>query len=84
MTKLPMTGRQAEVLHVIEEHFASKGAPPTLRYIGDVLGIRSTNAVNDHLRQLVLRGHITRKPNESRGIQLVTDCCPMCGSKRSS
>ena len=47
-----LTDRQRAVLEFISESISDRGFPPTLREIGNRLGIRSTNGVNDHLRAL--------------------------------
>ncbi|MDH4283253.1 MAG: repressor LexA, partial [Myxococcales bacterium] len=45
-----LTARQKAVLEYISDSIHARGYPPTLREIGNHLGIRSTNGVNDHLR----------------------------------
>ena len=47
-----LTDRQKEVLDFIQESIGTRGYPPTLREIGERMGIRSTNGVNDHLKAL--------------------------------
>lgn len=61
-----LTKRQAEVLEVIARHIEEVGYPPTIRELGDVLGIRSTNGVNDHLKALEKKGYLTREDAKSR------------------
>ena len=57
---LRLTHRQQMVLDFIKSSLAEKGYAPTLREIGDHMGIASTNGVNDHLVALVRKGHLTR------------------------
>lgn len=64
LTKL--TKRQATVLEMIAEHIEEVGYPPTIRELGDVLGIRSTNGVNDHLKALEKKGYLSREDAKSR------------------
>ena len=45
--------RQQQVLDFIAASVQQKGIPPSLREIGDALGIRSTNGVADHIKALV-------------------------------
>jgi len=52
-----LTKRQAQTLDYIER----QAVPPTLREIGEVMGIRSTNGVNDHLAALVRKGRILNR-----------------------
>jgi repressor LexA len=64
-----LTERQAEVLRFIERRIAEQGYPPTLREIGEELGIRSTNGVNDHLKALERKGLLSRDGHRSRALQ---------------
>ena len=67
-----LTDRQREALDFIRWSLASRGVAPTLREIGDHMGIRSTNGVNDVLRALVRKGVLRReKPRTSRNLRLV-------------
>ena len=66
-----LTARQKAVLEYISDSIDSRGYPPTLREIGNHLGIRSTNGVNDHLRALERKGYLTREDMKSRTLRLV-------------
>ena len=66
-----LTDRQRAVLEFISESISDRGYPPTLREIGNRLGIRSTNGVNDHLRALERKGYLTREDMKSRTLRLV-------------
>ena len=66
-----LTDRQRAVLTYISESIDDRGYPPTLREIGNHLGIRSTNGVNDHLRALERKGYLTREDMKSRTLRLV-------------
>ncbi len=66
-----LTDRQRAVLDFISESISDRGYPPTLREIGNHLGIRSTNGVNDHLRALERKGYLTREDMKSRTLRLV-------------
>lgn len=66
-----LTDRQRAVLEYIETSIHDRGYPPTLREIGNHLGIRSTNGVNDHLRALERKGYLTREDMKSRTLRLV-------------
>lgn len=68
-----LTERQRAVLAFIEGSLANRGYPPTLREIGNHLGIRSTNGVNDHLRALERKGYLTREDMKSRTLQLTNE-----------
>jgi repressor LexA len=68
MTKL--TKRQNEILALIQSHMASTGSPPTRAEIAKIMGFRSPNAAEDHLRALARKGVIELVPGTSRGIRL--------------
>jgi repressor LexA len=64
-----LTQRQKMVLEFIQNTINVDGYPPTLREIGNFMGIRSTNGVNDHLRALERKGYLTRKDMKSRTLR---------------
>jgi repressor LexA len=64
-----LTQRQKMVLEFIQTTIDTDGYPPTLREIGNFMGIRSTNGVNDHLRALERKGYLTRKDMKSRTLR---------------
>ena len=66
----PLTERQGQVLSYIREYAAERGFAPTIREIAERFGLRSTNAVADHLRALERKGAIERDPRSARGIRL--------------
>lgn len=57
------------VLQYIETSITQRGYPPTLREIGNHMGIRSTNGVNDHLRALERKGYLAREDMKSRALR---------------
>jgi repressor LexA len=64
-----LTDRQEMVLKYIETSISQRGYPPTLREIGNFMGIRSTNGVNDHLRALERKGYLAREDMKSRALR---------------
>jgi len=64
-----LTQRQEMVLQYIQSSITERGYPPTLREIGNFMGIRSTNGVNDHLRALERKGYLTREDMKSRALR---------------
>ncbi len=64
-----LTDRQKEVLAFIQESISGRGYPPTLREIGERMGIRSTNGVNDHLKALEKKGYLAREDLKSRALR---------------
>jgi repressor LexA len=71
-----LTKRQEQTLDYIRNSIAERGYPPTLREIGEHMGIRSTNGVNDHLRALERKGYLRREDMKSRALKLVEDALP--------
>ena len=68
---IELTKRQEQVLSWIKRFISAKGYSPTIRDIGEGLGISSTNGVSDHLRALIRKGKITREGNKARSILIV-------------
>jgi SOS-response transcriptional repressor LexA len=66
-----LTDRQRECLDVIKFWLAERGYPPTLREIGEAMGIKSTNGINDHLCALERKNMIKREDLRSRAIVLL-------------
>jgi repressor LexA len=66
-----LTKRQEQTLDFIRKSIEERGYPPTLREIGESMGIRSTNGVNDHLRALERKGYLSREDMKSRALRLV-------------
>ena len=70
--KEPLTDRQKAVLEFISSSIESRGYPPTLREIGEHMGIRSTNGVNDHLKALEKKGYLEREDLKSRALRPIS------------
>jgi len=65
-----LTPRQAQILHLIREHLSSRGYPPTRAEICRIMGFRSPNAAEEHLKALARKGAIEMAPGASRGLRL--------------
>lgn len=65
-----LTPRQREILELIRTQIADTGLPPTRAEIARLLGFRSANAAEEHLRALARKGAIELLPGASRGIRL--------------
>lgn len=72
-TARPLTPRQADTLRAIVSYAAEYGQPPTMRELGEVLGIRSTNRIDELLNVLVRRGFITRRVGRARGLRVLKE-----------
>lgn len=66
-----LTRRQKQVLDYIVDQIDEAGYPPTIREIGEHMGIRSTNGVSDHLRALERKGYLIRDESKSRALRPV-------------
>jgi SOS-response transcriptional repressor LexA len=66
-----LTARQREVLEVITRETGRNGIPPTVRELGVLLGINSTNGVKDHLKALEKRGVLTHQPGKARSLKVL-------------
>ena len=73
MPKDTLTARQSEILDLIRGYINDEGCPPTRAEIARVLGFRSPNAAEDHLRALQRKGYIEIVAGSSRGIRLVDE-----------
>jgi repressor LexA len=65
-----LTPRQAQILQLIREHLSSRGYPPTRAEICRIMGFRSPNAAEEHLKALARKGAIEMAPGASRGLRL--------------
>ncbi len=66
-----ITDRQRKVLEGIHHIAREKGYPPTVREIGERLGLRSSCTVQRHLEALERKGFIKRSPTKARSIEIV-------------
>ena len=71
MNKKTLTSRQQKVFDFVNSFQQEHGFPPTLREIGEAVGLANTNAVKGHLDGLEKKGYITRTPDKARSIQIV-------------
>ena len=68
-----LTDRQARILDYIRYQSKVRNYPPSVREIGEAVGLSSSSTVHNHLNQLERRGLIRRDPSKSRTVQLVQD-----------
>ena len=68
-----LTDRQKQVLDFIVSHNRAKGYPPTVREIGDALGLSSSATVHVHLRNLERLGCLARGNDLNRAITVSPD-----------
>jgi repressor LexA len=65
-----LSGRQAEILEFITHHCDRTGYPPTVREIGNAVGLASPSTVHAHLAKLTESGHLRRDPSKPRAINV--------------
>src|ERR1700682_1472676 len=66
-----LSERQKNILKYIEAYVDERGYPPSIREIGDQVGISSTSVVDYNLKVLEREGRIRRDREVSRGLELV-------------
>jgi repressor LexA len=69
----PLTAKQTSILTAIRESIASRGYPPSMREIGDAVGLASLSSVTHQLNQLELAGAIRRDPNRPRALEVLLE-----------
>src|SRR6516225_12100771 len=65
-----LTERQRTILNVIRASVTSRGYPPSIREIGDAVGLTSTSSVAHQLRTLERKGYLRRDPNRPRAVDV--------------
>ncbi len=65
-----LTPRQAEILAFITQHTRERGYPPTVREIGQAVGLASPSTVHAHLAKLAEGGHISRDATKPRAMNV--------------
>ncbi len=66
-----LTARQRRVLETIRAAVDSRGYPPSMREIGEAVGLTSPSSVAHQLATLERKGWLRRDPNRPRAIELV-------------
>jgi len=66
------TERQRRILEVIEEFRVERGYPPSVREIGERVGLSSSSTIHAHLKTLERRGYIRRDPTKPRALRSET------------
>lgn len=63
--------RQEDILSFIKEEVRTKGYPPSVREIGEAVGLASSSTVHGHLARLESKGLIRRDPTKPRAIEIL-------------
>ncbi len=68
-----LTGRQRQILDYILRTVHDRGYPPSVREIGDAVGLNSPSTVHSHLSALTKAGYLRRDPSKPRAIEVLDD-----------
>ena len=73
MTDVLLTTRQRQILDVIEVNMRERGYPPSVREIGESVGLTSPSTVHSHLATLERLGYLRRDPSKPRALEVRFD-----------
>ena len=73
MTDPMLTGKRREILDFISDQLRVRGYPPSVREIGEAVGLNSSSTVHSHLITLRKQGYLTTDPTKPRSISLRYD-----------
>jgi repressor LexA len=65
-----ISDRQREILDLILRTVQERGYPPSVREIGEAVGLNSPSTVHSHLSALVKQGYLRRDPSKPRAIEV--------------
>ncbi|APF33777.1 MULTISPECIES: transcriptional repressor LexA [Microbacterium] len=68
-----LSDKQLAILEVIQSAIARNGYPPSMREIGDAVGLKSLSSVTHQLNQLELSGYLRRDPGKTRAMEVLID-----------
>jgi repressor LexA len=66
----PLTARQQQVLDFIDTEIRRRGYPPSVREIGEAIGLSSSSTVHAHLAALQDKGYLRRDPTKPRALEV--------------
>ena len=68
-----LTGKRREILDFIAEELRTRGYPPSVREIGEAVGLHSSSTVHNHLGTLQRQGYLRRDPTKPRAVEVRYD-----------
>ncbi|MGI9823438.1 transcriptional repressor LexA [Agromyces sp. Marseille-Q5079] len=68
-----LSAKQISILEAIQRSVADRGYPPSMREIGDAVGLSSLSSVTHQLNQLELAGYLRRDPNRPRALEVLIE-----------
>ena len=66
-----LSDKQLAILEVIQRSIAQYGYPPSMREIGDAVGLKSLSSVTHQLGQLELSGYLRRDAGKTRAMEVL-------------
>ena len=66
-----ITDRQRRILEAIRDSVSTRGYPPSMREIGEVVGLTSSSSVKHQLTALQAKGFLRQDPNRPRALEVV-------------
>ena len=66
-----LTGRQQEIWDFLVDYVDRHGYPPTVREVGEKVGLASPSTVHAHLANLERAGYLRRDPTKPRALELI-------------
>ena len=82
MSDRALSGKRRQILEFIAEQVRDRGYPPSVREIGEAVGLTSSSTVHAHLRVLQQEGYLERDPSKPRAI--VVQFEPISGAPMGS
>jgi repressor LexA len=73
MAETELTGKRREILDFIAAQLRERGYPPSVREIGEAVGLTSSSTVHAHLTTLQKQGYLRRDPTKPRAIEVRYD-----------
>lgn len=73
MIDTELTGKRKEILDFIATQLRDRGYPPSVREIGEAVGLTSSSTVHTHLTTLQRQGYLRRDPTKPRAIEVRYD-----------
>ncbi|HET6810506.1 MAG TPA: transcriptional repressor LexA [Acidimicrobiales bacterium] len=72
-TETVLTGKRRQILDFIADQLRERGYPPSVREIGEAVGLTSSSTVHAHLATLQRQGYLRRDPTKPRAIEVRYD-----------
>jgi repressor LexA len=77
-----LTGKRLEILEFIDSQLRTRGFPPSVREIGEAVGLSSSSTVHSHLATLQRQGYLRRDPTKPRAIEVRYDVASGASAER--